>query len=145
MLTESYAVVKVAGADADATIDLKTDLLRSTEVLDGSEQRVSIAGVQWTGALDGVITITRSSIVIMTLQANATGSLDMGGQMVIPDSIGALQDIVVTISGAQAECWLRLHKVSGYKTKIEPSLYGEYDDPARVGASTSKYGSPDKA
>jgi hypothetical protein len=142
IVTDSYAVVKVAGSGAAATIDLQTDLLKSNEVLDGT-QRVEISGVQWSGAQDGVITITRNDVVVMTLQANATGSLDMGGVMITPDHVGNSVDIVVTISGAQAECWLRLRKSEGYKSKVEPSLYGEYDDPARVGASTTKRGSPD--
>jgi hypothetical protein len=141
-LNETNAVIKIAGTAAAATIDLQTDLLRSNEVLDGT-QRVEISGVQWTGAQDGVITITRNDVTVMTLQANASGMLDMGGQMVTPDHTGNSVDIVVTISGAQAECWLRLRKSAGYKSKIEDGLYGHYDDPTRIGASTTKSGSPD--
>ena len=143
MLTETYAVVKVAGTDGNATIDLQTELLRSSEALDGATQRVNIIGLQWTGADGGIATITRNNVVITTLQANAQGALEMNGQMMMPDSINNDYDIVVTISGAQAECWIRLHKISGYTSKVEPGLYGEYDDPTRIGASTTKIGSPD--
>lgn len=144
MLTEVNAVVKVAGTGAAATIDLQTDLLRSNEALDGATQKVDISGVQWTGAADGVITITRGTETIMTLQANAAGALEMNGQMMMSDPIENDKDVVVTISGAQAECWLRLHKVSGYKSMVEDGVYGHYDDPTRIGASTTKSGSPDK-
>lgn len=138
------AVVKVAGTAAAATIDLSTDLLASTQALDGDTQTVNIVGLVWTGAADGIITITRNSVVVTTLQANAAGSLEFGGQQMIPENINNTSDIVVTISGAQAECWVRLRKVSGYATKVEYATYGAYDDETRVGASTSISGSPDK-
>ena len=137
------AVVKVAGTADAATIDLSTDLVASTQALDGNTQTVNIVGLVWTGAANGIITITRNSIVIATLQANAAGALDFAGQQMIPETIGNTQDIVVTISGAQAECWLRLRKVSGYATKVEYATYGSYDDETRVGASTTISGSPD--
>ena len=132
--THGEAVVKVAGTDAAGTIDLGDDLLPTGQVLDGSTQAVNIIGVSWTGAANGIITITRNSVVIMTLQANAAGSLEFGGQMMQPDSIANTSDIVVTISGAQAECWLRLRKVSGYKTTIEPEQFGALDNPAVAGS-----------
>ena len=137
------AVVKVAGTADAATIDLSTDLVASTQALDGNTQTVNIVGLVWTGAANGIITITRNSVVIATLQANAAGALDFAGQQMIPETIGNTQDIVVTISGAQAECWLRLRKVSGYATKVEYATYGSYDDETRVGASTTISGSPD--
>lgn len=137
------AIVKVAGTDASATIDLSADLVATGQTLDGSTQKVSIVGATWTGASDGIITIARNSVTVMTLQANAAGSLYFDGQTMIPDNTEEASDIVVTISGAQAECWLKLRKVSGYKTMVEPEQYGSYDDPTRVGASTTLSGSPD--
>jgi hypothetical protein len=142
--TNQEAVVKVAGTAAAATIDLSVDLLATTQALDGATQTVNITGLVWTGASGGVITITRNSVVITTLQAAPYGAVDFTGQMMIPDTIGNTQDIVVTISGAQAECWVRLRKVSGYATKVETPEYGAYDDETRVGASTTLSGSPDR-
>ena len=143
--TNQEAVVKVAGTAAAATIDLSVDLLAASQALDGATQTVNIAGLVWTGASGGVITITRNSVVVATLQASPSGAIDFTGQMMIPDTVGNTQDIVVTISGAQAECWIRLRKVSGYATKVEYATYGSYDDETRVGASTTLSGSPDKA
>jgi hypothetical protein len=142
--TNQEAVVKVAGTDASATIDLSVDLLAASQALDGGTQTVNIAGLVWTGAIGGVITITRNSVVIASLQSNAAGALDFTGQMMIPETIQNTSDIVVTVSGAQAECWIRLRKVGGYATKVEPATYGSYDDETRVGASTTLSGSPDK-
>ena len=143
--TEQEAIVKVQGTAAAATITLDVDLLSASQTLDGATQNVTITGLQWSGATNGEIQITRNSVVIATLQTTAAGALEMGGQMMIPDSIESDEDIVVTISGAQSECWLRLKKVSGYKPKVENSTYGAYDDPTRIGASTTLSGSPDKA
>ena len=137
-------VVKVAGTAAAATIDLSTDIVAASQEIDGSTQTVNIIGLVWTGATDGIITVTRNNVVIATLQANAAGALEFGGQAMIPETINNTSDIVVTISGAQSECWLRLRKVSGYKTKVEYSTYGAYEDESRVGASTTVSGSPDK-
>ena len=114
--TDLEAIVKVAGTGAAETIDLAADLLPSSQALTVSgTPTVNIVGVQWTGASGGVITITRNSVVVMTLQANATNNyLDFSGQNICPDTVGNTYNIVVTISGAQAECWLKLRKVSGY-------------------------------
>jgi hypothetical protein len=132
--THQEAIVKVAGTAAAATIDLSADLVAAGQVLDGDVQKVSITGVNWTGASDGIVTIARNSVTIMTLQANAAGMMYFDGQSMIPDNIEEASDIVVTVSGAQAECWLKLRKVSGYKTTIEPEQFGPYDNPAVAGS-----------
>ena len=73
--TDLEAIVKVAGTGAAETIDLAADLLPSSQALTVSgTPTVNIVGVQWTGASGGVITITRNSVVVMTLQANATNN-----------------------------------------------------------------------
>lgn len=143
--TNQETVIKVAGTAAAATIDLSTDLVASTQVADGDTQTVNIVGLVWTGATNGIVEISRGGVVVATLQANAAGALEFAGQQMVPDSIGNTSDIVVTISGAQAECWIRVRKISGYATKVETATYGAYDDETRVGASTTISGSPDKA
>jgi hypothetical protein len=60
------------------------------------------------------------------------------------DNVENTSDIVVTIAGAEAQCYLTVRKASGYATKVEPATYGAYDDETRVGASTTLSGSPDK-
>lgn len=141
--TEVESIVKVAGTAAATTITLDVDLLSSTQVLDGTNQTAAISGLQWSGASNGIIEISRNSVVIATLQANAAGALEMGGQSMIPDATEKQSDIVVTISGAQAEVWIKFKKLTGYTSKVETSIYGQYDDPTRVGASTTVQGSPD--
>lgn len=131
--THQEVTVKVAGTAAASTVAL-ADLVATGQALDGATQTVNIIGATWTGAADGVITITRNSVVIMTLQANAAGMLYFDGQSMVPDSIQNTSDIVITVSGAQAEVWLKLRKVSGYKTTIEPEQFGPYDNPAVAGS-----------
>lgn len=115
--TYAEALVKVAGTAAAETISLTTDLLATNDsLLSGGTPTVNIAAVTWTGTAAGVITITRGGVVVMTLNSAASGFLDFGGQIFPPDPTGNTSDIVVTISGGQAECWIRLRKVAGYKS-----------------------------
>lgn len=130
--THQEAVVKVAGTAAAGTVALATDLLPTGQALDGGTQTVNIVSISWSGSAEGVITVTRNSVVIMTL--TSSGQLDFTGQAMIPDTIENTSDIVVTISGGQAECWMRLRKVGGYKTTVEPEQFGIYDNPAVVGS-----------
>lgn len=132
-LTERDAVVKVAGGAGSATVDLQTDLKRTNEVL-GTSQLVPITGVQWTGSVDAVVTIARNGVTIMTLNCAALGQLEMQGQMMVPDTIEQDKDITITVTGAAAEVWIRLKKTSGYTSGVETSVYGQYDNPAVVGA-----------
>ena len=140
-LSERDAVIKAAGSAGSATFGLATDLKLANEFMSGTAH-VSICGVQWTGAVDAVISVVRNSVTIMTLNCGAAGALEMNGQMMIPDDIQADQDIVVNITGV-GEVWLRLKKTAGYMSGTETSVYGQYDDPARIGASTTIPGSPD--
>lgn len=141
--SEAEAVVKITGTTGDsATISLAEDILAATQEAGNGDQTVFITGMQWTGSVAGVATITRNNVVVSTLNAGASGALDMSGQMMIPDSTEATEDIVVTITGGQTEVWLRLKKVDGYKTTVEYGKYGSYDDETIVGAKNIS-GSPD--
>lgn len=134
-LTERDAVVKVAGTAGSATIDLQTDLKRSNEVLaEGKTQKVSIFGVQWTGTVDAVVSIVRNGVTIMTLNCGAAGALEMTGQMMVPDNVEEASDLEVTVTGTQAEVWLRLRKEDGYQSMIETSEFGQYDNVNAVGS-----------
>jgi len=134
-LTESESVVKVAGTAGAATISLATDLLRSTEALTvGGTPTATIRTLTWSGAAAGVITITRNGVTVFTLLSAACGQLDFGGQFCVADNTEATSDIVVTISGGQAEVLLRVAKVTGYSSKIETSQFSVYDNLNAVGS-----------
>ena len=128
-LTESDCVVKVAGTAGAATISLGTDLLRSTEALTvGGTPTVVIRTLTWSGAATGVITITRNGVTVFTLLGSTSSQLDLGGQFTVPDNTESTSDIVVTISGGQAELIIRVAKVTGYSSKIETSQFSVYDN-----------------
>ena len=141
--THQEAVIKVWGPAATTeVIDIST-LLATGQALNGGTQTVTIVGAQWTGASGGIATVTRNSETIMTLQSAPTGVLLFDGQTMPHDNRQSTSDISVAITGAAVEVWLKLRKVSGYATMIEDATYGSYDDPTRIGASTTKPGSPD--
>lgn len=133
--TEKDCCVKISGpAGTVETITLATDLLTDREIpTPGADQVVNIIGLTWTGELDTMSQIVRNGVVITSMQANTTGQFDFEGQGMSPDTVENTSDLVVTITGGQSECWIRLRKVSGYTSKIETAIYGQYDDPTIVG------------
>ena len=120
-------VVKVQGpAGSTATINL-ADLATSAQVVEDrpgyTTPTVDIAAVTWTGHYNAVITITRNNVVIMTLPS--TGSNFLNSEHQSPFSI--------SIADAQAELWLRLKKVAGYRSTVETEQFSVYDNPALPG------------
>lgn len=131
-LSTQEVVLKVAGTAGSQTVTMAELATTSQEAV--GPYVVNIVGVTWTGSSAGVITIARGGTTIMTLQSTPSGSIDFGGQTLPAESTKNTDPIVVTISGGQAECWIRLRKTSGYSSKIEPYAYGSYDDPTKVGS-----------
>lgn len=144
--TNQETVVKVVGgAGESTTVELDTDIVASTQVVDGATQTAYITGLVWTGGTNGIITITRGGATIAVLQANAAGALDFSGQGMSAEVTNSTSDIGVAIATADCQLWMRLKKVGGYASKVEYEQYGSYEDETRVGASTTKPGSPDYA
>lgn len=138
--TNQEAVVKITGVGTE-TIDLQTDILASTQALDGDTQTVNIVGLQFTGLDTSTITITRGGTTVTSLSSAGHDYIEFGAGY--SENTANTSDIAVVIGTANAQCYLVLRKVGGYATKVEPAFYGSYDDPARVGASTTIPGSPD--
>lgn len=132
--TNQESVIKVAGTAASTTIDLSVDLLAGTQALDGATQRVNIVGCQWVGLPDSVVTISRNSVNILTLPGGGADYIEFSAGSGFVDNIENASDIVVTISGAEAQCYLTVRKVSGYATKVETAVYGAYDNESVVGS-----------
>lgn len=133
-VTTSEAVVKVQGDTGSATIDLQTDLLSVTEsVVPEADQVANIVTVGWAGLAGGSATVTRNGIPIISVQGGAPGCLDFAGQLLTPENTENTSDLVVTMAGAQMEIWIRMRKLSGYRSSVETSVFGSYDDPELVG------------
>jgi hypothetical protein len=130
-LTHQEAVIKIAGTAGSATIDLQTDLLHDKQQLSGT-QVVNITGCQWVG-LDGAsITIARNSVNVLTLPGAGADFLEFGAGYA--ESTENTSDVVVTIAGAEAQCYITLRKVSGYASEIETSQFSVYDDTNAIGS-----------
>ena len=147
-LTHQEAIVKVwpetTDEEGDNTIALD-DLVSDSQVIDEEGTvRVNIAGVTWFGDPAAVITVTRGDTVVMTLPCTGANEMDLTGQDLPPDTVENEEDLEVTFTGGIGQVYLKLRKATGYITKVEDATYGAYDDPTRVGASTTMSGSPDK-
>lgn len=140
--TVQEAIVKVTAIGSE-TIGIATDILADSQALSGATQTVNIVCLKYSGLATSTITVTRNSTVVFSLSAEGEGTVDLTGLGFV-ETTANTSDIVVTIAGANAQCYLILRKVSGYAPKVENATYGAYDDPTRIGASTTISGSPDK-
>lgn len=141
--TNQEAIVKISGIGSE-TIDLQTDILAATQALDGSTQTVNIAGLEYTGLATSTITVIRNGVTVTSLLAEGHDAIGFASGFGFVESTENTSDITVTIATADAQCYLTLRKAGGYATKVENATYGAYDDPTRIGASTTMSGSPDK-
>lgn len=141
--TNQETVVKIDGVTTE-TIDLQTTILAATQALDGATQTVNIAGIEYTGLTGSTITIVRDGTTVISLLAEGHDVVGFASGFGFVETTKNTADIAVTIGTANAQCYLTLRKVGGYATKVENATYGAYDDPTRVGASTTMSGSPDK-
>jgi len=144
--THQEAIIKVFPQEDDTSTTNNVVLANLSavgqEIDTGADQVVNIAGVTWLGNPAGIITITRNSVIIMTLPCTGANEMDFTGQDLPPDTVQNTEDLVVTFSGV-GQLYIKLRKASGYLTQVENATYGSYDDPSRVGASTTVNGSPD--
>jgi hypothetical protein len=134
-MTETEAVVKVAGAGGTATIDLQTDLVDNNQAVSGATQTVTITGIRWSGDASNTITIDRNSTRVLTLPTDAADYIAFDGQELPPENTAATNDIVITQVGTgNIELYLKLRKVSGYAPKVETAQFSVYDDTNTVGS-----------
>jgi hypothetical protein len=142
--TNQETVIHFASALAESGTITIANLTATTQARNSDTPTVNIVKWQVTGELASKVTIVRNSKnVIACAPENAPyAELNAWG---IPLTNDNTFDIVIT-NGAAKEVTgiLVLRKVAGWATKVEDATYGAYDDPTRVGASTSKSGSPDK-
>jgi hypothetical protein len=131
-------------AAESGTIALNS-LAASTQALtSGGTPTVNIVKFICTGELGAGLRVTRNGKNIIACSPENAPFLDLNSNG-ISDTTNNTYDIVVVNDVAKPVTgYLVLRKVDGWSTKVEDAYYGEYDDPTRVGASTTKSGSPDK-
>ena len=142
--TNQETIIKYEGSSVDtaATIDIST-LTASTQARNSDTPTVNIVKFICSGLLTGGVTVVRNSVTILAAAPENAPVLDLT-QNGISDSVQNTQNIVITTTGAASTGYLVLRKLAGWSTKVENESYGAYDDPTRVGASTTMSGSPDK-
>lgn len=142
--TNQETVIHFASSLAESGTITIANLTATSQARNADTPAVNIVKWQITGELDSKVTIVRNSKnVIACAPENAPyAELNAWG---IPLTNDNTFDIVITNGAAKDVTGiLVLRKVAGWATKVEDATYGAYDDPTRVGASTTLSGSPDK-
>ena len=120
------------------------NLTASTQARNSDTPAVNIVKFISTGQLGAGLRIVRNSKNIISCSPENAPILDLNSNG-ISDNTNNTYDIVVTNDVAKPVTgYLVLRKIAGWDTKVENATYGAYDDPTRVGASTTMSGSPDK-
>ena len=131
-------------AAESGTITLAS-LTASSQARNSDTPAVNIVRFIATGADGAGTRITRGGKNIISCAPENAPVLDLT-QYGISDSTNNTSDIVVVNDAAKPVTgYITLRKIAGWSTKVEDATYGAYDDPTRVGASTTMSGSPDKA
>jgi hypothetical protein len=142
--TNQEAVIHFTSSAAESGTITIANLTATSQARNADTPAVNIVKWQVTGELASKVNILRNSkIVISCAPENAPyAELNAWG---IPLTNDNTFDIVITNGAAKDVTGvLVLRKVAGWATKVEDATYGAYDDPTRVGASTTLSGSPDK-
>jgi len=142
--TNQETVIHFTSSLAESGTVTIANLTADTQTRNSDTPAVNIVKYMITGELASKVSIIRNSKIVIAvapenapyMESNAWG---------IPITNDNTFNIVITNGAAKdVSGFLVLRKVAGWDTKVENATYGAYDDPTRVGASTTVSGSPDK-
>ena len=133
-----------APSNDSASIDIST-LAASTQARNSDTPKVNIVRFIATGVDGSSLIVSRNGKNIIACAPENAPVLDLT-QYGISDGQQNDQNILIAQATASKPVsgYITLRKVAGWDTKVENATYGAYDDPTRVGASTTASGSPDK-
>ena len=143
--TNQETVIHFTSSLAESGTITIANLTATTQARNSDTPVVNIVKYSIVGELASKVSILRNSkIVLVCAPENAPyAEFNAWG---IPVTNDNTSDIVITNGAAKdISGFLVLRKIAGWSTKVENATYGAYDDPTRVGASTTLSGSPDKA
>lgn len=133
-----------APSNESASIDIST-LAAATQARNSDTPKVNIVRFVCTGVDGSALTVSRGVKTIIVCAPENAPFLDLTSMGI---SDGQANDENITIAQGVASKpvsgYITLRKIQGWSTKVENEVYGAYDDPTRVGASTTMSGSPDK-
>lgn len=143
--TNTETVIHFDTVAAEAGTITIANLAASTQAVhSGGTPTVNVVKFLCTGEDGASVVVSRNGKNIIACAPENAPFLDLNATG-IPGTINNTYDIVITNGVAKAVTgYIVLRKVAGWDTKVENEVYGAYDDPTRVGASTSISGSPDK-
>lgn len=144
--TNQETVIHFESSAAETgTITLNTLAASTQALVVGGTPTVDIVKFICTGELGSLIKVQRNSKTVIACSPENEAVIEFNSWG-IPVTNDNTFDIVVNNTAAKAVTgWIVLRKQAGWATKVEDATYGAYDDPTRVGASTTLSGSPDKA
>lgn len=143
--TTQRAVIKVYNDSGASTQNITlASLLGSNETNVGT-YKAHIRALYWGIKNSTDITVGRynGSALEGETYLSGSGEVEYFGAG-FSDSSYETYDLQVIFGGAGSVI-IDVAKVSGYVSRVEDATYGAYDDPTRIGASTTMSGSPDKA
>jgi hypothetical protein len=130
-------------AAESGTINI-ANLAASTQARNSDTPAVNIVRFICSGADGAGTRVTRGGKNIISVAPENAPVLDLT-QYGISDNTNNTADIVIVNDVAKPVTgYITMRKIAGWSTKVENEVYGAYDDPTRVGASTTLSGSPDK-
>jgi len=142
--TNQETVIHFTSSAAESGTITIANLAATTQARNTDAPAVNIAKYSITGELGAKISIIRNSKIVLVVAPENAPSLEFN-MFGVPVSNDNTFDIVITNGAAKdVSGFLVLRKIAGWDSKVENVIYGAYDDPTRVGASTTMSGSPDK-
>lgn len=141
--TPNRAVVKVYNDSGAATQNITlASLLGSNETNVGT-YKAHIRALYWGVKNSQDVTVGRYNGTNLEGETFLQGSGEVEYYASgFTDNTYETLDLQVVFGGAGSVI-IDITKVSGYVSRVEDSTYGAYDDPTRIGASTTMLGSPD--
>jgi hypothetical protein len=143
--TNQETVIHFTSAAAETgTIAINTLAASTQELVVGGTPTVDIVKFICTGELDSKVVVTRNNktVIACAPENEAIVEFNAFGIPVINDNTSNI--VINNAVAKEVTGWIVLRKQAGWATKVEDSTFGSYDDPTRVGASTTISGSPDK-
>lgn len=142
--TNQETVIK-ATTDGNSTGTITiANLGATTQARNTDAPVVNIAKFMCVGEVNSHIFIQRNSINVVSIAPENAPFFDFNSNGWVDTTANTYDIVVNNDSTKTATLYLVLRKVAGWDTKVEYATYGAYDDETRVGASTTKSGSPDK-
>ena len=142
--TVQETVIHFASSAAETGTITIANLANAQQARNSDTPKVDIVKFMCTGELGSKVSISRNSKNIIVTSPENDINVEFNA-LGIPVNNDDTYDIVINNGVAKdVTGWLILRKIAGWDNKVENATYGAYDDPTRVGASTTLSGSPDK-